>query len=55
MAGLGYFSSFEELEFLLQSLDMDEMHRTIVAHNSVRKQRAYLAWEAVLADVALRV
>lgn len=55
MAGLGYFSSFDELEFLLQSLDMDEMHRTIVAHNSVRKQRAYLAWEAVLADVALRV
>ena len=54
MAGLGYFSSFDELEFLLQSLDMDEMHRKMVDHNRVRKQRAYLAWEAVLADVALR-
>jgi hypothetical protein len=54
MAGLVYFSSFDELEFLLQSLDLDEMHRTMVDHNSVRKQRACLAWETVLADVALR-
>jgi hypothetical protein len=55
MDHLVYFSSFDELEYLLHSLKLDEVHRRMVDHNRIRKQRVYRAWEDVLAEVAQRV
>lgn len=55
MAGLIYFDSFDELEYLLRSIDVQQAHETMVQHNRVRKQRSYSAWKSVLATIAQKL
>jgi hypothetical protein len=52
MDGLVYFDSFDELEQLLCSVDVQQVHRRMLEHNRVRKVRIYSAWESVIATVA---
>jgi len=54
MSGLGYFSSFEELKHLLDSIDLCQMRQTMIEHNPIRKLRSYEAWQTVLRKVAER-
>lgn len=50
-----YFDSFEELEHLLQTLDVSEIHRAMVEHHRIRSARTYSAWKAILKSLSLHL
>jgi hypothetical protein len=54
LASLVYYDSFDELEHLLCSVDCQQVHRNMLDHNLVRKQKAHSAWKTVIAAVAER-
>lgn len=52
MPHLCYFDSFDELQVLLRSADIQKMHEGMMKHNIVRKHRAYTAWSEVLTRIS---
>jgi hypothetical protein len=52
--GLAYFDSFDHLAKLLQTADLDAMHRTMVSQHELRTENVYSAWRNILTDLGNR-